>query len=104
MFRFNLKLFLATLISSVFADIRFTSPAAGSVLPVGPLHVAWIESGEAPTMDKLTSYQLFFCAGGNSEDTILQLFPIVTQGRFTDGNQALGTINPFLGASTPVNS
>jgi hypothetical protein len=87
-----------------FADVKFTTPIAEAVLPVGSLSIAWTDSGDSPALAGLTSYQLFLCAGGNDDSSYIQLLPIVNQGLFMDGNQAIGTITAGLGASSPANA
>ena len=48
------------------ADVKFTSPAAGASIPGGTaLRVQWEDSGYAPSISDLKSYQLFLCAGSN---------------------------------------
>jgi hypothetical protein len=50
----------------VLADVRFTKPAAGASIAGGTvLQVEWEDSGDAPSISDLTTYQLFLCAGGN---------------------------------------
>jgi hypothetical protein len=95
---------LSTLASTAFADILFTKPLAGSWTAAGTLSIAWSESGLAPAIADLTSYELFLCAGGNTAASILVLGTITTKGLFADGNAAIGTITPGLGASTPENA
>jgi hypothetical protein len=94
-------LLLPALIPLVSADVKFTSPAAGSTLTGGgTLSVKWEDSGESPTIDDLLSYQLFLCAGGNSDTNFNQLAPIVTTGQFSNGNAASGVIQAGLGGNT----
>ncbi len=51
---------------AVLADVRFTKPAAGASIAGGTvLQVEWEDSGDAPSISDLTTYQLFLCAGGN---------------------------------------
>ncbi|KAF2673132.1 hypothetical protein BT63DRAFT_147000 [Microthyrium microscopicum] len=95
---------LTTFLTIVLADVKFTAPVAGAVIPAGSLQIKWTESGDLPAITKFISYQLFLCAGGNDDGTIIQLFPITTQGVFANGNQAIGTISPGLGASQPNNA
>lgn len=61
---------LTAFLPSVFADVRFTSPVGGETFTGGgSINVAWTDSGEAPSISDLVSYQLFLCAGGNEEGT-----------------------------------
>ena len=95
----------AFLTSIVLADVQFTTPSAGAIIPGGgSLSIAWGESGSSPAISDLTTYQLFLCAGGNDEASIVQLETITTQGTFANGNQAMGTVPLAMGASTPANS
>lgn len=54
-----------------FADVEFTGPAAGDTITVGvqaaSITIKWKESGDAPPITDLLSYDLFLCAGGNEE-------------------------------------
>jgi hypothetical protein len=56
---------LATLVPSVFADVKFTSPAAGDTVTLPTISISWEDSGASPPISALASYQLFLCAGGN---------------------------------------
>jgi hypothetical protein len=63
---------LAALISTTFADVKFTSPIAGhSYTGGGTLSITWADSGVAPSISDLTTYQLFLCAGGNDASSIV---------------------------------
>ena len=56
------------------ADIEFTAPAAGASLPGGSaVAVQWKDSGSAPAIADLASYQLMLCAGGNDEDSYVRV-------------------------------
>jgi hypothetical protein len=91
--------------STVFADVKFTSPAPGDIVAGGgALTVKWIESGDSPSISDLSTYQLFLCAGGNDDASSIQLEVITTQGLFANGNEAEGTVMAGLGASVPSNS
>ncbi|TKA52460.1 hypothetical protein B0A49_11990 [Cryomyces minteri] len=92
---------LAALASSALADVAFTSPAAGAKIQGGgPISVAWRDSGYAPALSALTSYQLFLCAGGNDATNHIQLAAIMTQGTFAAGNVAQRTVSAGIGGST----
>jgi hypothetical protein len=68
-----LSVFLTTLLPSVFADIRFTTPAGGETFTGGgSIQAAWSDSGDAPSISDLTTYQLFLCAGGNDDGTYVR--------------------------------
>ena len=63
----NLLYLLAALAPSTLADVQFTLPAAGASIPAGgTFAVEWKDSGSAPSIAELASYQLFLCAGGNA--------------------------------------
>jgi hypothetical protein len=49
----------------VLGDVVFSSPAAGGSLASGTIAIKWKDSGDAPALADLSSYQLFLCAGGN---------------------------------------
>lgn len=64
---------LATLIPYVFADVQFTTPKAAATLKAGgALTIEWKDSGDTPPLDTLLSYQLFLCAGGNTDGSYVQ--------------------------------
>ena len=53
-------------------DIEFTNPTAGATLTGGfPVDVHWADSGDAPSIADLTSYQLLICAGSNDNEVRL---------------------------------
>ena len=57
---------LAAAAPFAFADVQITTPAAGAQLTAGSvLSMAWVDSGTAPSISDLSSYQIFLCAGGN---------------------------------------
>ncbi|TKA81823.1 hypothetical protein B0A49_00587 [Cryomyces minteri] len=92
---------LAALTPFALADVQFTSPAAGATLPGGgAISVAWKDSGSAPALSALTSYQLFLCAGGNDGTNYIQLAAVTTQGTFAAGNVAQGTVAAGIGGNT----
>lgn len=64
--------FLVTLLPFAFADIQFTSPAAGALLSAGkPITAKWQDSGDGTALTDLMTYTLFLCAGGNDANTIV---------------------------------
>ncbi|KAF2431354.1 beta-1,6-glucan boisynthesis protein-like protein [Tothia fuscella] len=96
---------LAAIVPTILADVQFTSPAPGSSFTGGgSIKIAWKDSGDAPSISDLATYQLFLCAGGNEEASIVQLYPITDRGIFANGNKAEGTIPVGIGASTPKNA
>jgi len=96
---------LATVFQFASADVQFTSPAAGATLPGGgAITITWQDSGSAPSISDLSTYQLFLCAGGNAAGTFIQLAAVTTSGTFASGNTAEGTFAAGLGASTPANA
>lgn len=112
--------------STAWADVKFTSPAAGTTLAAGTaVGVSWQDSGVAPHLADLNSYQLFLCAGGSAESEMvwtspipspcllqliiacrvqIQLATISSQGRFVNGNSAQGVISAGLGSSDTKNA
>jgi hypothetical protein len=96
--------FFATVASFAVADISFTSPADGTSITAGGIDVQWKDSGTAPALSDLISYQLFLCAGGDDASTIVQLATLVVDGLFTNGNLAQAAFSAELGASTPKNA
>jgi len=63
--RFSFAL-LTSFASLALADVAFVTPAAGVALPVGPITITFKDSGIAPALSTLQSYQLFLMAGGNT--------------------------------------
>lgn len=60
----SLALFALTNLAS--ADVEFTKPKGGAKLTGGgTLDIEWKDSGEAPAIGDLTTYDLFLMAGGN---------------------------------------
>ena len=97
---------LAWSIPLAIADVRFLTPNAGSTAEGGgALQVSWEDSGSDPALSDLTTYQLFLCAGGNDEASIVQLSGIVLDGKFSlSGNSAEGVVPATIGASSPDNA
>ncbi|KAF2113317.1 beta-1,6-glucan boisynthesis protein-like protein [Lophiotrema nucula] len=97
--RVSLALFAA--LHLVSADVEFTSPAAnGPGLSAGSVSVAWKDSGDEPPISALTTYQLFLCAGGNSEDeydVLLALTPTIPSTFAITGNKFTGTVGATVG-------
>ncbi|KAL9112524.1 MAG: hypothetical protein Q9227_003095 [Pyrenula ochraceoflavens] len=84
----------------VFADVKFTTPSAGSTSTGGSaLSIKWTDSGDEPKLSTLVSYQLFLCAGGNEDSEYIQLSTLVAQGDFKKGNTASVQIPAGIGAS-----
>ncbi|KAI4205588.1 MAG: hypothetical protein LQ350_000367 [Teloschistes chrysophthalmus] len=93
-------LFLTTLLPLAFADIQFTSPAAGATLPVAkPITARWKDSGDGTALTDLATYTLFLCAGGNDAATILQVAAINANGQFSTGNEASATVAAAVGGT-----
>ncbi|KAL8834841.1 MAG: hypothetical protein Q9170_003583 [Blastenia crenularia] len=89
---------LAALTPLAFADIQFTSPAAGGTLPAAkPITAKWKDSGDGTALSDLKTYTLFLCAGGNDADSFIQLAPINANGQFSTGNEASATVAATLG-------
>lgn len=82
----NLLYLLAALAPSALADVKFTTPAAGASVPAGgTFAVEWKDSGSAPSIADLASYQLFLCAGGNDASNFvcnLYLFRLNASGLY----------------------
>lgn len=61
---------ILSLSAAALADVEFLTPAAGSTARGGDtLTVHWKDSGNPPKLSELTNYDLFLCAGGDSEDS-----------------------------------
>jgi len=96
-------LLLAASAPFAFADVEFTTPAAGATLTAGgTIAVAWKDSGDAPSISDLSTYQLFLCAGGNDDDNFIQLTQLTggtAAGSFSAGNSLSATVSAGVGAS-----
>ncbi|KAL8948554.1 MAG: hypothetical protein Q9222_005263 [Ikaeria aurantiellina] len=89
-------LLLASLFPLAFADVKFTSPAAGTTLTAGkPIVANWKDSGDGTALTDLKTYTLFLCAGGDDADSILA--PINANGQFSTGNTASATVAATVG-------
>lgn len=94
-------LLLAAVAPYTFADVEFTAPAAGATVTGGStLDVEWKESGTSPPITSFSTYQLFLCAGGNDAGSFLPLIPLSTNGEYSAGNSAAGTVQVGIGAPT----
>ncbi|TKA31360.1 hypothetical protein B0A50_02205 [Salinomyces thailandicus] len=91
---------LAALSAFAYADVEFTQPKAGSSQTVGTLSMKWQDSGDTPSIDDLTTYQIFLMVGGNDAATMLQLTQLVASGDFSTGNTAQATVQAGLAGST----
>ena len=60
-------LLAAALLSFVLADVEVTGPEAGDTITGLTLQFKWKDSGKSPALTDLASYQVFLCAGGNSD-------------------------------------
>lgn len=78
--RLSLLPLLGALASTVLADVKFTTPAAGAALPAGSLSITWADSGDSPALSELTSYQLFLCAGGNEDGSYVSYLWYTREG------------------------
>jgi len=75
----RLLILLAAVAPYAFADVQFTTPAAGATAAGGQvLKVAWKESGTSPPISSLKTYQLFLCAGGNEVTSFVRIQPSLT--------------------------
>lgn len=61
----------AALLSFVLADVQVTSPAPGDSISGLTLDIEWKDSGKTPKLADLASYQIFLCAGGNSDSNFV---------------------------------
>ncbi|CAF9917451.1 hypothetical protein IMSHALPRED_003584 [Imshaugia aleurites] len=96
----RLLVLLAAVAPYAFADVEFTSPAAGATAVGGQLlQISWKDSGTSPPISELQSFQLFLCAGGNDAGSFIQLTSLVTNGVFSSGSSSSGTAPVSIGAS-----
>lgn len=94
----NALCFLVASYPLAFADVEFTVPAAGASVAGGTaFKVTWTDSGSAPSISDLTSYQLFLEAGSNTAPQ--QLYALSTAGSFSAGNTITVTVPPGTGGT-----
>ncbi|KAH9834377.1 beta-1,6-glucan boisynthesis protein-like protein [Teratosphaeria destructans] len=88
----RLALFTFVFADFSHADVQFTAPSAGQNVPAGTIDVEWKDSGDAPSIQDLTGFTLSLMVGGNDDGHMLALTTFESQGTFTNGNHASGTI------------
>jgi hypothetical protein len=77
----------------VFADVSFVSPAPGASVPGGTAFtVTWKDSGNAPSIADLTTYQLFLYSGSNAAPQQLYVITATPATFASTGNTATVTI------------
>ena len=64
---------VASFITNVVADVKFTSPAAGASVTGSTIAIEWQDSGTSPPITDLLSYQIFLCAGGNDASQLVRI-------------------------------
>jgi hypothetical protein len=80
------------------ADVKFTFPAPGASIPGGTaFSIAWVDSGDAPSISDLTAYQLFLYSGSNAAPQ--QLY-IITTASFSAGNTLSVTVPVSIGGGS----
>ncbi|EXJ84936.1 hypothetical protein A1O3_05611 [Capronia epimyces CBS 606.96] len=89
---------VAGLLSFALADVLVTGPVAGDAISGLSLDIEWKDSGKTPKIADLASYQVFLCAGGNTDTNFVQLATLVQNGDFADGNTVTVTLTAGLGA------
>ncbi|EGP87207.1 unnamed protein product [Zymoseptoria tritici ST99CH_1A5] len=92
--RLDRLLSIATLAPSIFvlADVKFTSPKAGSDVTPGSFTVSWTDGSDSPSIDDLSTYTLQLMVGGNEEGNALPLIALASQGTFSTGSTVKGTV------------
>ena len=69
----RLLLLLGAVAPYALADVEFTTPSEGGTVAGGStLKVEWKDSGTAPPISSLQTYQLFLCAGGNDDTSFVR--------------------------------
>jgi len=95
----DVLVFLLASVPSVLADVKFTSPAAAASVPGGTsFSITWTDSGTAPSLSDLTSYQLFLFTGSNASP---QQLILLKNGAFTAGNTVTVIVPVETGGPTP---
>ena len=89
------------LLPLVFADVKFSKPPAGStIIGGGAISIAWGDSGAAPSLADLTSYQLFLVAGGQDDPSQMVVGTPISSTFAESGNQAEMTVPIAAGGKT----
>ncbi|KAF2732985.1 hypothetical protein EJ04DRAFT_297511 [Polyplosphaeria fusca] len=100
-----LSLSALALLGLVSADVQFTSPSAGGkVTGGGTISIEWKDSGDEPKISELLTYQIFLCAGGNTDDTMDQLIELTSSATTANtfaitGNKFTGTVGATIGGT-----
>ncbi|KAI5366489.1 hypothetical protein Slin14017_G041290 [Septoria linicola] len=89
---FTLLPLTAALVGKAFADVKFTKPAAGASINVGTISIEWQDSGDSPSLDDLTTYEIQLIQGGNDGTNSVPLTVLSTKGSHTAGTKAQGTV------------
>ena len=78
----------------VLADVKITTPAPGTSIPGGgAISIAWTDSGTAPPLSDLTTYQLFLVAGGQDDPSQMVVGTPVSGTYAATGSQAQMTVS-----------
>lgn len=101
------------------ADVKFTEPSAGANLTAGQIDVRWEDSGISPPIAELTQYTLSLMVGGNDDGDMVRphqtqrskveadsshqqpISTLESQGAYSTGNTAQGTIQNGIAAEVP---
>lgn len=90
---------LAVALPLASADVKFTTPAAGLIIPGGTAFpVVWADSGAAPALADLTAYTLFLFSGSNAAPS--QLYQLAAS-TFAAGSTVTVTVPPGTGGTGP---
>ncbi|RVX74815.1 hypothetical protein B0A52_01092 [Exophiala mesophila] len=82
----NVSLLTALLASYTLADVAILSPKPGDTITGLSLDIEWEDSGKTPALKDLASFQVFLCAGGNTDANYIQLATLVQAGDFADAS------------------
>lgn len=69
----SVYLLAAALVSFTLAEVQVTSPAPGDTITGLSLEIEWKDNGKTPKIADLASYQVFLCAGGNTDANFVRL-------------------------------
>jgi len=62
----------AALVPFTLAAVSVTSPAPGDIITGLSLEIDWKDDGKTPKLADLASYQVFLCAGGNTDASFVR--------------------------------
>ncbi|CAC9893304.1 unnamed protein product [Aureobasidium pullulans] len=102
--RFQVLTALVTLAATAFADVEFTSPAAGVQIPGGTaMTITWTDDGTSPTIDQFSAYTLNLMAGGATSASVAVAATIKTNVAYVGTTGTITFTVPLTAGKTSTN-